>query len=1485
MGMKRLCSIALTVVLCSLLLSGALSVAVAAIVPPGCNTNNFSLSITRDPTKVHDGDTVLYEFQADNLPASPPKRTCDITGVTITFYPPMHDGTPTDGNVGAGHPAPVVLEPGRDFPVGSSQPYGPVSVSLSLDPGVTLAQARVDWIGNLQDSPSPDPQTGSKTVTVGVIWPCISVEKTADTSISKVGDTVNYQICVANCGDDTLDGVTVNDSLLGDLSGSFADSLAPGASECHTFPYVVQQGDSDPLVNTVEVSGVDTLQQTWTDSDEAIVDLVHPSIDVTKEADAQISKAGDTVNYEICVTNTGDVALHNLTVSDTIMGDLSGSFADSLEPGASECHTFPYVVQPGDPDPLPNTVTVHANPVGLPNDITDNDTATVDLVHPCLEVDKTVDTPISKVGDTINYQICITNCGEDIALENISVVDSLLGDVSGAFADSLGPGASECHTFPYVVQPGDPDPLPNTVTVHANPVGLPNDITDDDTVTVDLVHPSIDITKTADGPISKVGDTINYEICVTNTGDVALHNLTVTDTLMGDLSASYADSLAPGASECHTFSRTVQPGDPDPLPNTVTVHANPVGLSNDITDSDTATVDLVQPGIEITKTADTEISKVGDTVNYEICVTNTGNIALENVAVTDTLMGDLSGSYADSLAPGASECHTFPYVVQPGDPDPLPNTATVHSNPVGLSNDITDSATETVDLVHPSIDVTKTADTPISKVGDTVNYQICVTNTGDIALHNLTVADTLMGDLSGSYADSLAPGASECHTFSRTVQPGDPDPLPNTATVHANPVGLPNDITDSDTETVDLVHPSIDVTKTADGPISKVGDTINYQICVYNTGDVTLHNLTVADSLMGDLSGSYDDSLEPGASECHSFPYVVQPGDPDPLPNTATVHANPVGLPNDISDEDTEIVDLVQPGVEITKTADTEISKVGDTINYEICVTNTGTVALEQIVVTDTRMGDLSGSYADSLAPGASECHTFPYVVQPGDPDPLPNTATVHSNPVGLPNDITDSDTETVDLVQPSIEITKTADTEVSKVGDTVNYEICVTNTGNIALENVVVTDTLMGNLSGSYADSLAPGATECHTFPYVVQASDPDPLPNTATVHANPVGLPNDITDSDTEIVDLVQPGIEISKTADTEISKAGDAVNYEICVTNTGSVTLEHIVVTDTLMGDLSGSYADSLAPGASECHTFSRTVQASDPDPLVNTATVHANPVGLTNDITDSDAASVDLVHPSFTLDKTCSPDPVEVGGSLTWTITVANSGDIGLSFHLVDPTAGLDENFTLAASGSQTFTPSYVVQPGDTSPVCNTADLFVSIADGLLPNTWHEQVTTCCDIEVPGGPTRTPGYWFTHPTALNAAFACITGSETGVINLCDGCSVTANDAMAIFWNIAGSNRPTLAQHILSAMFNQCVLGTVAPDSIIENGMEVLCNPSATSEEIAAAIAPLDAFNNSGDALPFPAGISFGSANPRAAKAMANAGTVPGCVAGTP
>jgi hypothetical protein len=189
---------------------------------------------------------------------------------------------------------------------------------------------------------------------------------------------------------------------------------------------------------------------------------------------------------------------------------------------------------------------------------------------------------------------------------------------------------------------------------------------------------------------------------------------------------------------------TIPAGASDPYLNTVDVHATIAGFPNTYDDSASASTNLFQPAITVEKVADTgqtddHATYVGGNVHYTFTVTNTSSDDTPDLlldSLDDTVLGVLTGYIpvgGDVLSFEESYTFSVDRAVLDTDPDPLPNTVTVHYHPEGFSNDITDSASEEVDIIHPHTTMTSAA-----YVYDTVsgNVEITITdkNDGDVPL-------------------------------------------------------------------------------------------------------------------------------------------------------------------------------------------------------------------------------------------------------------------------------------------------------------------------------------------------------------------------------------------------------------------------------------------------------------------------------------------------------------------------------------------------------------------------------------------------------------------------------------------------------------------------------------------------------------------------------------------------------------------------------
>lgn len=214
------------------------------------------------------------------------------------------------------------------------------------------------------------------------------------------------------------------------------------------------------------------------------------------------------------------------------------------------------------------------------------------------------------------------------------------------------------------------------------------------------------------------------------------------------------------------------------IDNTVTATGSSPGNTDDVTASDSLSVDVedAAPSIAVTKTADvTSNVPVGDTVTYTYTVENTGNVTLASISLSESHEGsgpdpvpggmsqttdvsptsdssDGGGDQVwDSLAPGDIITWTATYVITQedlntnggGDND-IDNTVTATASSPGNTDDVTLTASESVDIedLNPSLQVVKSAnDTTDVALNQVITYTYTVTNNGNVPISNITLND------------------------------------------------------------------------------------------------------------------------------------------------------------------------------------------------------------------------------------------------------------------------------------------------------------------------------------------------------------------------------------------------------------------------------------------------------------------------------------------------------------------------------------------------------------------------------------------------------------------------------------------------------------------------------------------------------------------------------------------------------------------------
>lgn len=473
-----------------------------------------------------------------------------------------------------------------------------------------------------------------------------------------------------------------------------------------------------------------------------------------------------------------------------------------------------------------------------------------------------------------------------------------------------------------------------------------------------------------------------------------------------------------------------------------------------------------------------------------------------------------------------------------------------------------------------------------------------------------------------------------------------------------------------------------------------------------------------------------------------------------------------------------------------------DLSKLGDTFNYTITITNNGALDLTKFSIVDNKLGDLTNPSAPitstcgaTLAAGASCVITVPKTVVAGDPPTLTNTVTATYQRVTATrtDTATDTDEHTLTLLTPTIAFDKKARGSNGPLtvlqGDTVPYTLYLKNTTNtFGAPNLVctITDTLLtidpdntdgDNDAGTIVVNLANGqdttVMASRTFAYT------GTFTNTANVSCTPLGFTNRVTATDSVKV-TVEPStalLTIAKEGDA-YSKNGDTVNYKVTITNIGDIDLNLVSIIDN--NGTPGNTGDDVAltnecpavfpatePDTSCVINYSRVTQAGDTDPLVNIATVTFN-AGSTGTGEVSDDHSVDLVHPGFAMSKTCTPTEFRPGSSVNFTIDIWNTGDVNLVTRVTDALLGIDTTETLNARGEEAcaitdFDPNAGPEDGcwriDASiiareDVTNTANVLATLpASYGLTNELRESATSTCTAQQQYA-TRTQGFWNTH-----------------------------------------------------------------------------------------------------------------------------------------
>ncbi len=1214
---------------------------------------NLGISVIKTPqvTSAVVGEEITYNIEVTNTSDQTLTAVTAIdqlSGLPVTLTFDLTDSTPQDGVLAPNETATGTfrhtVQPSDSDPLvnrvtASGRAPSGVVVSSGAIALVDIRQADIVLEKTAENPPAPyDP---------------------LNPVIARIGDEIVYHFTVSNAGVTPLNNVQVTDPLCatatsGCLPGNRVDLTASCGSPCTLGPSgspndtatgeirrTVRASDPDPLTNVAIATGVTSTGVTIQDSDSATVQfgasplvvaktvaglVTNPSAPCTTATPTTVARPGDTVAYNIRVenvsTNPADL-INNVQARDALTGDLvifQTAMSDTiptLGAGGADQGCITVDITDSTPDPLVNTV-IATGTLASGASVTDTSSATLTIASGALVVTNVPSQAIASIGETVTFNVTVRNTGNHTITGLTATSPHAPGGVVTLGAATLSPGQSTTGSYTHQIGGLDADPFLSTVFAQATAPGAT--LTDQATASVDIVSPTpgLRVSKIVFPTQARVGDDIQYTITITNTGAEDITAMTVIDPLLGgDITARFDPAtslpLIPGASASATITHTVTANDGDPVVNVAAVTATTISGST-LSDTASASVNLVGNGLTVIKTANVAAARHNDTITYTLEVVNTSLTEVRNLTVADTLVPGVTLPRT-TLAAGERLTTTYTHRVDTSvDSDPVENVALV-SGRDALGVAVSDTSSASVSILDSAyLRVRVIPDRATALPTQIINYLVTITNIGDAPLTNVSATATRPdGTTQALFATPIATlgiGESATSTFDYQVRVNEIPPItarvtatgthPTAGTVTAtgsSAVGLTTSSINSDLRTVGCGVPCVAV----------VGDTLNFLATIFNDGATLLTNVTV-DLPAGAVVTAQDIPLvlEPGDRATVNFSYLVPLGVPDPLEVAIEVQGtDTVGV--QVFHNFSLVLDTARPRIGVTLRGDRTIAPVGETITYTAEISNSGNERLTNIAAIDNLFGPLTNLPRTTLDPGTSMSVTYTHQITSGDLDPLVNTLTV-SGVTSFNRSVADNDTYVLNIQKPELFLLVSATRQVANVGDRIDYTVSILNIGDGPIGNLqgnYTAATLQSGTAGQqrpyeqggmiiialpFGASLAEGASTTGGFSHVVTSGDNNPLTLRVTVTGQGlVGTtPVPVTASTLISIPLITvdafgnpivvgtpiPGVanpEVTKDSDQPFAVPGGLVTWTVTVRNPGTDPLSNIIITDTLTSNM--------------------------------------------------------------------------------------------------------------------------------------------------------------------------------------------------------------------------------------------------------------------------------------------------------------------------
>ncbi|MED4447153.1 cell surface protein [Bacillus cereus] len=1233
----------------------------------------LTITKTSNPTTVDIGGTILYISEVKNIG--------NVDAINIDFTDSIPTGTtfvPDSVTING------VLQPGvnpeNGIPIGTIPANSSKTILFQVQTNnppneteiVNQSSATYQYV-SIPTAPPVNRSANSNIVTTSLQNANIISVKSADVNFVSIGQMITYTNTLQNIGTVPANNIVFIDNI---PEGTIfiEDSLAinnviqPGVNpengvtlgtiqpnETVTISFQVQLTNI-PEGNTV-INISDTSYEYQIDPSSPIIqrrslsnavntEVRTANVSAIKSANRSITRIGQIITYTVAVTNAGTIPITNTLLLDAIASGttfvpnsilvdgvprpnenpITGINLDIILPNNTIIVTFQVSVVSIPPQNNINNIAVihyeyRPDPSTPPiSETTSSNATNIQFIDAILIATKSANTVLATIDETIEYTVFIQNNGsattnsifftDTIADGTVFIPGSVIvnNTVLPAADPNIGfsipnVAAGQMATITFQVSVTNlptVNPTPNTANIAYDFIFNPDfapiqKSTTSNTTFVQINDADIVSLKTVDLTSVTIGDILTYTTTLTNTGNTDATAVVFTDNIPDGTTFIGGSVLVNNIPQLNAnpsvgiLVGTIAPNISIPVTFSVTVVALPasghvqnqstsrytINVEEQISTSNITFTEVISANVIATKTTPIQYADLQTIIPYTISIINNGNIQVENIIVTDIIPANtsfiensvivngnarpndnpLNGIQIDTIPPNTTATILFQVrVTSIPQTNPITNTSTIEyeytvPDRPPITETIISSAAAT-EINHANLNSNKAVDLAFATVGDTLTYTITLNQTGNVAVNDVIIQDiipqgttfiensvivngeTLPGvnPVSGIPIGTIIVGGDAIVSFQVTVTSiPTPNELNNNAITTFNYIVNPNNVpvtntTTTNTVTTTVQNDNVIAIKAVDFTSALPGQTLTYTITITNNGNIIIEDLLLVDTAPADTTfvigsvtinginqpnanpenGITLGNLAPNESVIITFQVTISSSTlQSTINNDATISYTPIVGPiqppititkqiNTVTKQtNTVTTTVVDPMVDIKKTADKSIVVIGDIITFTLAVFNhspiptistsvidtipAGTTFIENsVTINGTPIPNVrpdTGINIGSLPADSVATITFQVLVTsiPSN-STIINSATVTAAFQLTPQDpiitfIVNSNIVRIPIQFITVTVTKNASVSSAYLNQYFDYTVRITNTSKISLSNISLQDTIPAGL------------------------------------------------------------------------------------------------------------------------------------------------------------------------------------------------------------------------------------------------------------------------------------------------------------------------------------------------------------------------------------------------------------------------------------